>query len=221
MQCIRSLQIIETIRSEKLSISEKADRFESMCAKLTADLKHACDEIIELKQLNATSKALTVTTQLKLDEEKVENKLLRNMLYERDERIEYLTKSLHEQHAAAEAMKHAISTKDRQLVLLVKERDRLKNEIDTNNTKNIKKNAGGRNQNFTSISSPIARRTKTTNDEELVILDNSLTADALTTKSLSESVVSSERHYKSIIRKLCADLEIARKSNTATTARKI
>jgi hypothetical protein len=125
----RSLQIIETIRQEKLTLSEKAEAFENLCTKMTKELEIACNEIIIVKQECYSWKSRAAAKEDLLEEEKVETKALRDMMYKKDEQIESYTVRISGQDGDIDTMKRAISTKDRQLVLLVKERDRYKQEL--------------------------------------------------------------------------------------------
>ena len=79
-----------------------------------------------------------------LEEEKVETKALRDIMYKKDEQIESYNKRIDQQAADIDTMKRAIATKDRQLVLLVKERDRYKQEIKTISKERVGKSTAER-----------------------------------------------------------------------------
>lgn len=125
---LRSLQIIETIRQEKLSLLEKSDALENLCASLNADLQRASNEIAICKQESNSWKAKADAQEVLLGEENAETTALRDLMYKKDEQIESYLKRIELQDADIDTMKRAIATKDRQLVLLVKERDRYKDE---------------------------------------------------------------------------------------------
>lgn len=126
---LKSLQIIETVRQEKLSLSKKVESFEVLCADLSADLERASNEITMYKQECCNWKATARAKETLLEVERAETVELRDMMYKKDEQIEAYGKRIETQDSDMDTMRRAIVTKDRQLVLLVKERDRYKNEI--------------------------------------------------------------------------------------------
>jgi regulator of replication initiation timing len=214
---MRSLQIIETVRVEKRALADKADRLEQICSTLTKELNDAKEQIAALELNNSNWKSKAIAEEHLVGEEKTENKILRDMLFKRDVAIESLTKQIREQEADISSMRHAISTKDRQLVLLVKERDRLKAELKLC----LRTRLGAPVQDFDSSMSASPRRKVMGNDGPVSPVRQTgspqkKTFDADTSfdssLSFSQSMDISERQYKAIIRKLRADLEDAQRT---------
>lgn len=211
---MRSLQIIETVRIEKRALADKADRLEQICSTLTKELSDAKEQVSALELHSCNWKSKAIAEEHLYGEEKTENKILRDMLFKRDVLIENLTNQIKDQEADISSMRHAISTKDRQLVLLVKERDRMKAEL----KQCLRARTGTQTQDFDSSLSTSPRK-KVVNSESLGSpirpacspQKKNFDADTTLDSSLSftQSMDMSERQYKAIIRKLRADLDDA------------
>ena len=205
---------------------------------MTAELQAACNEMVCCKQECLNLKARNSELESLLAIEIGESKALRDMVYNKDEWLESYMKQSLAQDEVIDTLKRAVVTKDRQLMLLVKERDRYKQELKTKckHEKSAEFNKRDGNTTLSSIihtsdilesskigssghESPIrspqklGNNTKTQNASADNLISQSpkfyASDDDIFDRRLKISVESSAREYKAIIRKLRSDLDIA------------
>ena len=125
---LEAQQIIDIVNAEKRALDSKCLSLESQREWLERErmqLKKQIEDNSAAIKLNAMKvNDLDATIRNQIDE----NRILQGIIYSRDEQIDNLKRRISGKDEELEVLKHSSATKDRQILAIVKERDRLKDE---------------------------------------------------------------------------------------------
>ena len=142
---LQSQQIIDQVRIEKETLEGKCKSLEAQRDWLDAQRNNLLAE-----KSSMSNAIVALQTELKLavkefHDEKTENKSLLELVYRTDESVETLQVSRRRQEEENEILRKSLSTKDHQYQTLLKERDRLKGELQRASNEILKANRFKRN----------------------------------------------------------------------------
>lgn len=150
---LQSQQIIDQVRSEKETLEGKCKSLEAQRDWLDVQRINLLAETISMSNAIDALNTKLKTTVMEFHDEKTENKSLLELIYKKDETIEALQDSRRRQEEENEILRKSLFTKDHQYQTLLKERDRLKGDMQRASNEILKANRFKRNTQLPSTTS--------------------------------------------------------------------
>lgn len=153
---LRSQQIIDQVRTEKEILQGKCKSLETQRDWLDIQRNNLLVEVSSMSNAIVALETKLITAVKEYQDEKIENKSLLELMYKTDETVEALQDSRRKQEEENVVLRKSLSTKDHQYQTLLKERDRLKGELQRASNEISKANRFRRNA-ITSSTTPLQK----------------------------------------------------------------
>jgi hypothetical protein len=108
-----------SLEAQRMWLEKEREDLRSQCSCASNNVNELCDQLARL--------------QSQLDTEKEETSALQDLLYKRDETIESLKVAAQKRDEEIDVLRKSVVTKDRQFQTLIKERDRIRHDLDIAN----------------------------------------------------------------------------------------
>ena len=211
---LEAKEIIKIIKHEKDIVDNKLTALESQREWLEKEIKNYKSIIASKDSMIVANNVTIGELSQSVEDQLEENKVLQDIVYNRDETIENVKNKLVNKEEEIEVLRRSIAAKEKQFAALLKDRERIRTEFDSlkkqpiyiriQNNKNIMTPSKSENRNPAIYSPAAVTDLEVTTPEcvkEDIDINNLLSCSSLL-QSSSPSFNIKERQYLSIIKRL-------------------